>query len=107
MPSDSPLITGQTAAERGQLGAHGRVDLVITELNDRSADERWIHGEGRLQLVARALLEARHERSALLLVERDGGRDLGVDDPRSPVDEIAVRARDVGQQRDAIALLEQ
>src|ERR1700704_4218446 len=97
-----PLIPSQTLTERVQPRAHRRVDEVITELDLRATDERVVDGEGRLELVTGGLLEPVHERALLAIVQRDRGRDLRLHDPGAKVDEIAIRARDVGEQRDGV-----
>src|SRR4030088_337606 len=100
--SSLSLRTRELRAERVELRSDGAVDQVITELDLRAADERLVHGEGRLERVTGALLQPFDERAPLAIVERDGGRDPRLHDARATVDEIAVRARDVGQERDAI-----
>src|SRR5256885_11763569 len=101
------LIAGELRSKRVEPRSDGAVHQVITELDLRAADERLIDRESGLELVARALLEPIDEHATLVVVERDRCRDLRLDDPRAAIDEVAERALDVGQQADAIALLEQ
>ena len=77
---------------------------MITELDLGAAEERIVDREGRLERVTGALLEPSDERALRGRIERHRGRDLRLHDARAAIDEITERSRDVGQQRDAVAL---
>jgi len=66
-----PLIPSQTLTERVQLGSHGRIDEVITELDLGAGDQRLVYGEARFDPMAGCRLQTLHERLPLRLIERE------------------------------------
>src|SRR6266851_4669206 len=101
------LTTRQLCAQRVQLRTNAGIDQVITELDLGAADERLVDRERGLERVTGALLEPCDERPLRRGIERDRRGDGRLHDARAAVDEVTERARDVRQERDAVALLEE
>src|SRR5579859_7875306 len=99
-------LTRQLRAHGIELRADGRVDEAVAELDLGAAQQRGVDREGRADALAAHALEPGRELLALRRAELDRSGDLRGDDALAAVDEVAVRARDVREQRETVALEE-
>src|SRR5438094_4551030 len=100
----SRLAARELAGQALELRAQRCVDETVADLHARAADEPRVDRERGLDRLAAGALELSQDVGALALVQFERGGDLRVHDALASIDEIAERARDVGHERDAIAL---